>query len=400
MDTNTKIYHKRWFKVSTAVAIIVVGISSMVLLAATKEQTNKREIKRTVRQVEVTELDFGQHTLKVHGNGTIESQNKLDLVSFVGGQVVYSRENLKSGMLVNQGDILLVIDNREAKNRLQQAKSGLINSIVALIPQLKGTGDNAIYNKWNQYLASLDMGKTPDLPEITDSQERIRVSMHNVFNQFSMVKNAEINLERHTIRAPFNGYLIADGAILGAWISPGQPVVSLVDPYNLEVSVPLTISDLDLISETENARAIVRPTEDHTKQVEAVLKRQNVHIERNSQTVRVHVELVNEDLDPAFLPGNYMDVYINGNQLEYVDVLPRDVIAPGPYVYTLEDSVLAKYPVKVLASQGDSVVIGNGTLESGALVVTTLLQRPIVGMRIATREMMEAENADTSQATL
>jgi len=395
MSTHTKIYHKRWFRVSTAIGIVVIGISSMVLLAATKEETKKRTIRNTVRQVEVVELSFGDHTLNVHGNGTIESQNKLDLVSFVGGQVVYSRESLKSGQFVQNNDILLVIDNREANNRLQQARSGLINSIVALIPQLKGTENDATYSKWNNYLTSLDMGKTPELPEINDAQERIRVSMHNVFNQFSQVKNAEINLERHTIRAPFDGYLVADGAIEGQWISPGQPVVSLVDPYHLEISVPLTITELNLLSSSENASAHVRPTEDHSNQIDGVMRRQNVHIDRNSQTVRVHVELVNENLDPAFLPGNYMDVYIEGNLLSNVDVLPRDVIAPGSFVYTLEDTVLGKHPVEVLASQGDSVVISKAPLNSGDLVVTTLLQRPIVGMRIATREMMEA--SDTTQ---
>lgn len=396
MNEKTKIYHKKWFRVGTAVGIIFLGISTMMVLATTKEETKKREAKITVRQVEIAELDFGIHTLKVHGNGTIESQNKLELVSFVGGQVVYARENLKSGLFVEKNNVLLVIDNREAKNHLHQARSGLINSIVNLIPQLKGTGDNTTYKKWNNYLATLDMGKTPDLPEIKDSQERIRVSMHNVFNQFSMVKNAEINLERHTIRAPFDGYLIADGAMEGEWISPGQRVVSLVDPYNLEISVPLTITELDLLSSSQNATASVRPTEDHNKQIQGILKRQNVHIDRNSQTVRVHVELTNQDLDAAFLPGNYMDVYIAGNQLMDVDVLPRDVIAPGSFVYTLNDSVLGKVPVSVLASQGDSVVIGKDPLQSGDLVVTTLLQRPIVGMRIATQEMMEAA-ADSTQ---
>jgi multidrug efflux pump subunit AcrA (membrane-fusion protein) len=398
MSKNFKYYHKRWFRVGTAVGIIFIGISTMMALAATKEETKKREAKVTIRQVEVSKLNFGEHTLSVHGNGTIESQNQLDLVSFVGGQVVYARENLKSGQFVEGGDSLLVIDNREAKNRLHQARSGLINSIVALIPQLKSTGDNSTYIKWSNYLATLDMGKTPDLPEILDSQERIRVSMHNVFNQFSTVKNAEINLERHTVKAPFDGYLIADGAMEGEWISPGQRVVSIVDPYNLEIAVPLTITELDHLSSTINATALVRPTEDHSKGVAGVMKRQNVHIDPNSQTVRVHVELFNKDLDVAFLPGNYMDVYIDGKTLHDVDLLPRDVIAPGSFVYTLEDSVLAKVPVSVIASQGDSVVIKSNPLKSGDLVVTTLLQRPIVGMRIATQDMLEV--SDSAQAAL
>jgi len=393
-----KIYEKRWFRIGSALGILGVGISTMVLLAATKEESKKRDIGHVVRQVEVSELNFGEHTLQVHGNGSIVSQNSLDLVSFVGGQVIYSKENLKSGLFVKRGDILLRIDDREALNRTHQARSGLINAIVSLIPNLKDISNNSAHQKWNKYLENLDMDRTPDLPEINDAQERIRVSMHNVFNQFSMVRNSEINLDRHTIRAPFDAYLVSDGVIPGAWMSPGQRIANLIDPFHLEISVPLAVSELELISGRNNPKASIRATEDHSKRLDGILKRKNAHIDRNSQTVMVHVELVNDSLDPAFLPGNYMDVYIEGNRLIDVDLLPRDVVAPGPFVYTLEDSILGKRAVTVLATQGDSLVIARDNLDSGDLVVTTLLQRPIVGMRIATAAMVQ--EADSTLVNL
>jgi len=307
----------------------------------------------------------------------------LNLVSFVGGEVIYSKEDLKSGLLVKKGEILLKIDDREAQNRTQQVRSGLINAIVSLIPELRGNAQTGTYEKWNNYLEQLNMSNTPDLPSISDAQERIRVSMHNIFNQHAMVKNAEITLERHTIRAPFDGYLVSDGVIAGTWISPGQVVVSLINPFQLEIAVPLALSELQLLSDDSRPLATVTPTEDPGKHLSGYLGRQNAHIDKRSQTVTIHVELDNPDLDPAFLPGNYMDIYIQGKKFSDVAVLPRDVVAPGPYVYTMEDSLLARYPVEVLASEGDSLIISRGLVASGSDVVTTLLQNPIIGMRIA-----------------
>ena len=380
---QVNIYNKRWFRVGTAISILVIGIAGMSILAATKEEAKKKDATQRVRKVSTTQLQFDDHTLQIHGNGSIESQQKLDLVSFVGGEVIYSREDLKSGLFVKQGAILLKIDDREAQNRTLQARSGLINAIVSLIPELRGNAQNQVYEKWNSYLEQLNMSTTPDLPAIDDAQERIRVSMHNIFNQHSTVKNAEISLDRHIIRAPFDGYLLNDGVIAGTWISPGQIVVSIINPFQLEIAVPLAVSELQLLSEKETPSAFVYPTEDRSKHLTGFLRRQNAHIDKRSQTVTIHVELANPDLDPAFFPGNYMDVYIEGILLKDVAVLPRDVISPGPFIYTLEDSVLARYPVEIVASEGDSTVIAHGDLESGAQVITTLIQSPIVGMRVA-----------------
>ncbi len=390
MNTTPK-NSKRWKRIATAFSILAVGIAAMAILAATKEEAKKKDVTQRVRKVDLTTLEYGDHTLQIHGNGTIQSQQTVNLVSLVGGEVVYSKNNLKSGLAVSKNEVLLRVDSREATNRTRQARSGLINAIVSLIPELKGNANTATYEKWNRYLERLDMNTTPELPEVTDPQERIRVSMHNIFNMHATVKNAEITLDRHTIRAPFNGYLLNDGALAGAWISPGQVAVSIIDPYQLEIAVPLALSELDLLPNDTTPTARVYPTEDHSKYLTGVLNRQNAHIDKHSQTVTIHVELQNSELDPAFLPGNYMDVYIQGTAMRNVAMLPRDVIAPGSFLFTFEDSLLARHSVEVVATEGDSVLIAPGELYSGMQIVTTMIQNPIVGMRIAP---FESEDPD------
>lgn len=367
----------------SAAAILLMGIAAMSILAATKEEAKKKEAPVRIRQVATIPLRYTDHTLQIHGNGSIESQQRLDLVSFVGGEVVYAHDDLKSGLFVSAGDVLLKVDDREAQNHTLQARSGLINAIVSLIPELRGNAGNAAYEKWSNYLEALNMETTPDLPRITNAQERIRVSMHNIFNQHALVKNAEITLDRHTIRAPFDGYIVSDGVIAGTWISPGQVAVSLINPFQLEIAVPLALTELELLADNPMPLAIVTPSEDPSKQLVGTLSRQNAHIDKHSQTVTIHIELSNLDLDPAFLPGNYMDVHIQGNLLKDVAVLSRDVVAPGPYVYTMEDSLLARHPVTIVASEGDSIIIANTGVETGTQIITTLMQSPIVGMRVA-----------------
>ena len=383
MTPENENYDRRLYKILAVFAILLVGIGLTFVLASTKKETKKKEATQRVRQVATRPMVYDDHRLMIHGNGSIESQQSLQVVSLVGGEVIYSRGNLKSGQFVSKGDTLLRIDDREARNRTLQARSGLINAIVSLVPELRGNERSQAYDKWNRYLEQINMERTPALPAITDPQERIRVSMHNIFNQHATVKNAEINLERHTILAPFEGYLDSDGVLPGSWIAPGQPVVSIIDPFHLEIAVPLALSELELIPDNGASLAKVSPTEDPDRSLTGYLKRQNAHIDKRSQTVTIHVELSNPTLDPAFLPGNYMDVHIEGNLIEDVAVLPRDIIAPGPNLFTMEDSMLARYPVNIIATQGDSVLIARDLVPAGADVITTLIQSPIVGMRVA-----------------
>ena len=51
------------------------------------------------------------------------------------------------------------------------------------------------------------------------------------------------------------------------------------------------------------------------------------------------------------------------------------------YVFTLEDGKLAKRKVEVVAFQGDVAVIKN-TLPDDIQIVTTILQKPLIGMQI------------------
>ena len=97
--------------------------------------------------------------------------------------------------------------------------------------------------------------------------------------------------------------------------------------------------------------------------------------------MNVYVSFTNEQLNPYFLPGNYVTLKIHGKKLNNVAKIPRYVVDNEDYVYTLEDGNLAKRKVEVVAFQGDVAVIKN-TLPNNIQIVTTILQKPLIGMQI------------------
>ena len=70
--------------------------------------------------------------------------------------------------------------------------------------------------------------------------ERIARARALVRSQQEEIRRIEDLLGKHTIRAPFDGYVVKKHTEVGAWIRRGDPVVDVVelDPVEIEISIP------------------------------------------------------------------------------------------------------------------------------------------------------------------
>ena len=379
--TMTKI-----LKFASVPAILVLGVVAMAALGSTRQESNKRESRPEARVVETRRLAFDDVTLAVAGNGVIESERILDLVAEVPGRIVYAKNDLKDGTFVREGEVIVRIDSRDVENQLHGQRSDFMNAVASVLPELQ-LGDANIWRKWFDYFNSLDIDRTlPDLPEITNAQEKIKVSSRDIIGKYYDVRNQEIRLARHTIRAPFTGYIDSGGVIENSVVSQGQTLLTTSDAVNMVVAVPLLVSETRNIDFSPAPRVTLRAGEGLTKTGRITRKR--TAVERNSQTLDVFVTFANADLDPHFLPGNYVDVEIEGRTLTDVATVSRHLLDGQSHVFTMANGKLDREQVNVVAYQGDLAVIEN-TLPAGTVLVTSVLQKPLVGMEIRSANMPE-----------
>ena len=78
--------------------------------------------------------------------------------------------------------------------------------------------------------------KAPPRPERI-AQARALVRSHE-----EEIRRLQDLLGKHTIRAPFQGYVVRKHTEVGAWIRQGEPLAEVVelDPVEIEISVPET----------------------------------------------------------------------------------------------------------------------------------------------------------------
>jgi membrane fusion protein (multidrug efflux system) len=368
-------------KTGSVIGIVVLGILIMTVLGSTEKESNKREVEPEVRLVKTESVLFGDLVLEIEGNGTIESQKTLQVICQAPGEVMFAKNDLKDGTFVRKDELVLQIDSREVENRLYTLRSEFVNSIALILPEIKIEDDEA-YQKWYEYFSKLDIHEPiPELPEISSAQEKTKLSTRGVYSKYYAVKNQEILLSDYTIVAPFTGYINSSGIIKGTYVSTGQQLLTLSDAKNVEIAVPLLIDEINLINFSSTPIVKIFTDKNRNEVLSGKIYRKETLLNRNSQTLNVYVSFQNSKLNSSFLPGNYVSVKIDGMKMNDVAKIPRYVVDNENHVYTMEDGKLARRKVEVVAIQGDVAIIKN-TVPDEMKIITTILQKPIIGMDI------------------
>ncbi|UCC74664.1 MAG: efflux RND transporter periplasmic adaptor subunit [Gemmatimonadota bacterium] len=384
-------------KATAVPAILLVGALAMNGLGSTQRQSNRREVTPEPRAVETERLAFGDLTLEVEGDGVVESERTLDIVSEASGKVLFAKDDLKDGTFVREGEVVLRMDSRDVENDLYALRSDFLNAVASVLPELQ-IDDARIYRRWFDYFNSLDIDRSvPELPEITNAQEKIKISTKNIIGKYYAVRNQEILLSKYAIRAPFDGYIGSNGVIEGSFVSTGQHLFTLTDPKNLMVTVPLLVEESQSLDFSTVPQVTIYADEGSDETKTGRITRKEATIDRNSQTLNVYVTFANTDLNPNFLPGSYVHVSIQGRTLRDVAPVPRHLLDPEAYVYTYVDGSLGRQQLEVVAYQGDLAVVKN-SIPQETVIVTTILQKPLVGMDIRSTNMPELNGEVAEEA--
>lgn len=382
---------KTIIKAGAVILIIVIGFLGMSILSSTEKHSNVKDVKPEIRTVNTQPVVFGNHTLQIEGNGVIESQRTLNIISEANGVVLFAKNNLKDGTFVREGELIIDIDSREVENNLYSLRSAFLNAVVTILPDLKVENEQT-YKKWYGYFESVDIHKDlPKLPDVGDSQEKIKLSTRDIFNKYYAVKNQEILLSKYKIKAHFNGFIKSAGVIENSYVSKGQHLLTLNDAVNLEISVPLLVEETNMISLSSSPSVKIYSDKSEDILHGKVLRRET-NLDRNSQTLNVYITFNNITLNSYFLPGNYVKVKIDGKKLKDVAQVPRHLIDNDGYLFTMEDGKLAKQKVSIVTIQGSDAIIRK-TIPENTIAVTTILQRPLIGMEIqSTDKVIQPES--------
>ena len=379
--------HKKNILIIASLLLISAGITAYFINFSAESETPE-EVDEG-RLVEVEELSYSPFTLSIEGQGYIRSTRSIEILSRVSGKVDIPPGNLKSGTAVKTGEVLVRLDDQSIRNSFALARVQLIQATASLLSALKTDSADLVYQRWQEYLKSLNNDKTtiPPLPETKTEREMLLTSTYGILSAYYSAKDRETQLSYYTVRAPFDGYVVGDGVESGSFVAAGQVLLTLTDTVHLEVSVPLTRDQMLLLDE-KNKNAVIRPAGLPEKQsLSAERVRQDAVMDRNTQTMNVHLRFDNPEAYPLLLPGNYAEIELQGKTLDRAFRIPRALINSDGTVNVYDQGKLVFLPVEAAAVQGDSVIL-KPTLPEGTGIVLTRLQKPFQGMALKKEETL------------
>ena len=206
--------------------------------------------------------------------------------------------------------------------------------------------------------------------------ERIVQFEAKVEAQRHLIAQIKDRLEKFTIRAPFDGYIVNEFIDKGAWVKAGDPIVELVqlDPVEVEVFVPEQQIPFIQPNQVAPVQFAALSGQTFTGRVDQIVPLANVQ----SRTFPVRVVIPNP-LDEAELPviraGMLASVRLATDRTRRVLLVPKDALRldlrPLQVVRVI-DKAADPVKVEIGASHGGLVevtVLPGGDLSIGDLLV-------------------------------
>jgi len=122
-----------------------------------------------------------------------------------------------------------------SENRLRRARRTYERGAVLTLDQLEEVVSQTTVAAQDLIAAQADYQMMQEGPR----RERIAQAAARIAMQVELVRQIEDRIALHTLKAPFDGYVVARHNEVGGWASSGEPIVEIIelDPVEVEVFV-------------------------------------------------------------------------------------------------------------------------------------------------------------------
>lgn len=358
--------------------------------------------------VDVVTTEKGTYAPTIVATGTVQPVEDVILSPLVPGQIVRRDPAFIPGGFVQKGEVLLQIDPSDYRNTLELRKSELLQSETALATEMGRQqiaeqdlelinndslfGDNPLSDNETQLVL-----RQPQLNAVKANIEAARASMNQ----------AQLNLDRTTIRAPFDAHILSQNVTVGSQVSQGDDLGRIVgtDSYRVLATVPVSRLQWLKFPESEKEKgSMVRienpsawPSGAHR---EGYLDRQIGALDNQTRLARVLVRVddplaTSDELQgaPKLMIGTFVEVNIQADSIPNVVRLDRDLVRSNQTAWVMKDNLLEIRELDIILTDNQHAYIKSG-LEDGDKVVSTNLSTVTNGVELRTRSEETSDNED------
>jgi RND family efflux transporter MFP subunit len=208
----------------------------------------------------------------------------------------------------------------------------------------------------------------PALPKIKDDKLKIFLASRNVISEYYNIQRDELQLNRHKVRAPFNGTYKEVYMELGAYTNIGGRVARAIRTDELELEVPLEPSDASWVNPGD---PVIVHSENRSLSWNGTVIRKSQYVDENTQSQEIFVHIPYNEKQPL-LAGEYLVASFPVRPISNAMEIPRNSVFNTNQVFIVRDGRLAKKEINVI-KVNERTLIFNGLEEGDSLVVQQMI---------------------------
>ena len=366
---------KLYSKIGIPVMILLGGFLLMMGLLSLKTEPSKRTPELKPKIVETATVKLGPVATEITAYGRVASAQPVTLYAEVSGTLEAGDVPFQPAQSFSEGDLILKIDDRQAKLDLNSRKSDLMTALANVLPEIKVDFPQQ-YQVWQDYFNSCQFDTAIDsLPETDNPKIKLFLSRFNVYSLYFGVRDLEILLDKHYFRAPFDGSIVSAELRVGSTARNGTHLGEIINLEALEVAVPVAADDIQWIDRT---RPVSFTSTEIAGRWTGKIVRIGSAIDSRTQTVDVFMNIDNNQSAPL-LNGAFLEAHFLGRYVENGFAIPPRALYEDRFVYVIEDGALQRREVVILRREINQVILDGG-VNTGDTLVTEIMQGVAPGM--------------------
>jgi RND family efflux transporter MFP subunit len=358
------------------ILILIVGCVVTATLVALEDDEMPAAPPGELLAVEVAYVQTTDYRLQIPAWGFVEALENIDIRAEVPGKVTHVADTVLAGGRVKRGESLFTIDERDYRNKFEEAQAVHEQAKQAL--EIEKGLQAVAKAEW----ATLARGENTESeyaplalrePYLKDRQAAVRIAA-------AQEAQAALVLERTHLTSPCDGVIVREMVGVGQYLDTQEVALSIACSERRRIRAWFAP---EYAVSAEGASAKIRVG---GMSYVGVIRTMLPQIDPETRQKQALVEIEADDI--TF--GAYAELTLPGRAFENVIVMPVSALRPDTTAWVLdENDTLAVRHLTVLARDARMVVVANG-LEEQDRIILSHIAHPLQGMPLVPAEHAEA----------
>ena len=338
--------------------------------------------------VDVIKAESATFRINVHAQGTVTPRTQTTLVSEVAGLITEVSPAFVAGGFFNKGDVLVKID---ARNYLAEVKRAEASVAAAQTNITKETGlADYAESDWKRSQSLLSSSKAAS--DLALRKPQLAEALANLEFAQADLNKRQGDLDRTTIRAPYDGLVRQKKADVGQYVGAGTELAVTFAVDIAEIRLPLPDREIPYLDLPDGTGNTPGPQVELSAEIGGkihiwqgnIVRTEGVFDDRSrvlylvAQVVDPYNRVEKKWPSPLRM-GTFVEASITGRTAQDIIKLPRSVLRGNNQVWTVNDnSELIPNKISLFRSDKNFIYIQAGIAHND-LVCLTVIENPLPG---------------------